>query len=314
VTITAEETMGVDRCAIGVIRRRGAEVIEAQVIDLGFAEADYFARHVEKVRENSTSRAIFGTPSPVPTILAELMVADDTALVTRSVTLQRSLAESMRRANVAKDCVFAVVRVTATTGETSINLLKLDAVIEAARFDMLKSGKITFEVLKQLLPEPGELQKGLSWPDTRSDSEVMMVDRNVVTAHYFERAFDVAVSTRSVDAERDLAERIAQALPPHQVPAAIAAAAPLSGPEDDVLRQLGEQFPGLAEAAESLAAEARPAGHVRPNKVNARKLVYRADGVEVHVPAEMVPNVQIDRVGDEWEMRIRTRSQPKLGN
>lgn len=305
--------MDVDRCAIGVIRKRGADLIDAQLITLGPAESDYFVRHVEKVRQSSTCRALFASPSAIPSLLSQAAVATDEALVQISVTLQHHLATSMRTATNAKDCVFAVVRGTELYGGITINLLKLDAVIEAGRFDMLKSGRLTFEVLHQLLPEPGELQKGLSWPDARPDSDVMMVDRNVVSAMYFEHAFDVAVSMRSFDAERDVADRITARLSPEDVPGAIQAAGQLSGPADEVLRELGQQFPPLVDEANAVAGEPRPPGHIRSNKVASRRIVWRADGVEVHVPAESMANVAVSQIGDEWEIRIRTRSQPHMG-
>ena len=63
--------MRIDKCVIGVVKRRGAEVIDAQLLTLGAAEADYFVRHVEKVRKNATSRAVFVSTSTVPDLLAE---------------------------------------------------------------------------------------------------------------------------------------------------------------------------------------------------------------------------------------------------
>ena len=178
---------------------------------------------------------------------------------------------------------------------------------------MLRSGELTFEVLHQLLPEPGELQKGLSWPDARPDSDVMMVDRNAVSAMYFENAFEVAVSLRSVDAERDLVERIVKAVPRDEVSNALQAAASLSGPANRIARQLSQNHGALARVADEIEREPRPPGIIRPRKVSARRVVWRADGVEISVPPDLASSVTIVEDGDVWEIRVRTRSRPSIG-
>lgn len=103
-------------------------------------------------------------------------------------------ARSLQTATNAQDCAFAALRAGSNTEhDEHVTLLKLDAVVEAAQTTML-SGRVSLQVLKRLLPEPGKLQKALSWPDPRAVSDVIMIDRNATGAQYFENAYGVQVS------------------------------------------------------------------------------------------------------------------------
>jgi hypothetical protein len=286
------------------------------VVALGEAEADYLLRHIDKVRgyNDATARAQFAQGSGIPAQLETLRtVRRDTHFERASSTLQAYLAAEMRGATNAKDCVFAAIRTTDNTGTSpQVTLLKLDAVIEAARLNMLEGNRVSFEVLQDLLPEPGDLQKGISWPDPRPHSEVMTVDRNRAPAAYFENAYQVLVSVRSPEAEASLVNAITERVEPEHLPRALERASEASGPLDDVLDDLAQEFPQLTDFARDERAADRPTGIVRPRQVTTRQLVWRAGGIDVVVPQHLLGNVEVRESGDQWQVVVTTSTRPRL--
>jgi hypothetical protein len=308
--------MAIVKCALGVIQERGERVVNPNVVEVGPDEADFLSGHVEKARRivSSSARGVFSAGATTPGLLERLVTtADDAEYEAVSKTLQDALASAMK-GSTAKDCVFAVVRAHDEVPDSKphVTLLKLDAVVDAARMELVK-GHVTFEVLHELLPEPGRLQKALSWPDPRATSQVIMHDTNFSHAQYFERACQADVSKKSTETEAQLAEAIYDAVPLESVPDAIERAADLSGTLDEVLTTLSEDFPQLADPAAEVATAERPPGIVRPNKVRTQRLVWRADGVELRVPPELAGSVFTERRGNVWRLSVDTPSEPVRG-
>jgi hypothetical protein len=308
--------MLVDRCALGVIQKRGHAQIQPQIMVLGPAESDYFAKHVEAVREydNGSPVAEFAKAAGTPTQLQTLSTTgNDAVFVNAATNLQTLLAEAMKTTSSAKDCVFGVIRTTdPASSSPQVSVLKLDAVVEAAQWKLLQDGKMDFRVLTDLLPEPGELQKGLSWPDERTASEVHTVDRNSVAAQYFELAFGLLVSSRAREAEAALIRAVSSAVAPSQVEAVLREVQD-DGPLDQVLERLAQRHPALAEAAESEKGTDRPSGRVRARSVSGRTLAWDADGIQVRVPGHLMDRVVKRQTSQGWELVITTHVEPRLG-
>jgi hypothetical protein len=310
--------MDVDKCALGVIQARGQIVVAPEVVALGPSESDYFVRHVRKVRQfnDATPRTSFITNAVTVGYLRTLRDArQDADYAGNANALMQLLSDAMKAVTNPKDCVFAAVRTTdaRALGSTHVTLLKLDAVIEAARLTRLQSGGISFEVLHDLLPEPGDLQKGLSWPDPRTDSDALTVDRNGAPALYFEDAFQLQVSMRSQEAEKALINAITDRLEPEDVPGALERVAQAEGGLANVLADLSADYPALSDAAAEQAQDPRPAGTVRPGKATERPLVWTADGIEVVVPTHLLGNVRKARLGDRWQLVVTSATEPTLG-
>lgn len=306
--------MRVTMCALGVIQRRGATTIDPKVVTIGANESDFLVRHIKKVRSltDASARSVFAPMAGTPTQLSTLVSTASTLVFeAMAKTMQDSLAQHMRTSTNARDCVFAIVRSEEeNSGSKHVTLLKLDAVVEAAKMTLLNA-RVTFEVLRDLLPEPGKLQKALSWPDPRPISDVIMLDTNVTSAQYFENAYQVSVSPKSSETEGELLEVLVSNVPKVDLPAAIVAAAKLEGPLDQVLMSLTETYPVLQQSARAAATAPRPSGIVRQNKVAARFVVWRADGAELRVPADLVGNVGVSQVEDGWQLTLRTQTQPR---
>jgi len=306
--------MQVSKVALGVIQQRGSIVVEPRLMTFGPDESDFLVRHIEEVRDvkDASARGVFTPLSNTPVVLEKLRIGSDGDFETAANELQEALTRSMRTATNAQDCVFAALRAGSNAEHNEhVTLLKLDAVIEAAQIT-ISSGRVSLQVLKRLRPEPGKLQKALSWPDPRPVSEVIMIDRNVASAQYFENAYQVKVSSRSIEAENELVLTLGRSLSGEQLGQAMVDAGKLHGPLDQVLGSLAKTYPQLRESAQAVARQTRPAGVIRPNKVAARPLVWRADGAELKIPPELAGNVEIRRTGNGWSFTVRTRTEPRL--
>jgi hypothetical protein len=276
-------------------------------------EADFLGRHVKKVRENDRARSAFVAEAVVPGLLAGLLPASEAQFVASASALQAMLATAMGNSTNASDCVTAFVHARDhPDGSDHITVLKLDANVEAARRDV-QGDVVSLTVLSELLPTPRDLQKALSWPDPRANSDVLMVDTNAANAQYFETAFQVRVSPRSREAEEKLQQAIVASVPGPDLSRALGDASQLDGPADRVLASLTARYPSLAPAAQQAAAADRPAGIVRRNKIAARPVVWRADGVELRVPAQRASDVSISPEGDGFVLSIRVNSEPQQG-
>jgi hypothetical protein len=252
----------------------------------------------------------------MPSLLDSFRTLDDAQFEATAKILQDALVASMATSTNASDCVFAVVHTIDQDGDPGyVTLLKLDAVVEAARMS-LKTGKVTLQVLKELLPEPGKLQKAVSWPDTRAVSDAIVVDKNISHAKYFQAAFEVEVSPRSLEAEADLTRTIIERVPADRRGDALSMAVNLAGPLDDVLSKLSKYgYPELEEPAREAAERDQPSGIVRTNRVAAKPLIWRADGIEVRVPPTMMSHVVVEPDPEQqgWQIVVRTQTQPEMG-
>jgi len=305
----------VTRVCLGTIQQRGSTVLNPSLVSFGSTESDFLVRHVKKVREldEASPRGVFLANSYVPTQFVELLSCSDLQFEQHCRSLQERLAKSMK-GSTAKDCVFAVVHTTDSSG-SQITVLKLDAVVEAAETD-IKAGKVTLRVLKKLIPEPGALQKALSWPDPRATSDAILIDANFTLAEYFSAAFELGASLKSPDAERVLHRTLVRGVSTVSLPKVLVDAAALEGPADSVLAELAQNYPELQSAANEAANEPRPAGLIRKNKLGALPLVWVADGAKVTLPSSKAGSVEIlpDPTGQGWMLVLRTTSMPVLEN
>lgn len=303
----------INRCALGIILNRGQKVFEPTLSELSQEEQDYLGRHVDTLRDRhqdeNTVRVQFASGSGTDTYLREAQDCSDEMFVGIAVTMTKSLAEAMARTGNAKDCVVALVTGDVTEGGQHTTFLKLDAKIEAARLQQLQPGKISLKVFKDLLPAPGDMQKGFSWPDPRSpQSELVLFDANrTEVALYFGQAFRLRISRRAIEAEKALVDEIVSQLPPADVSRA-AALADEGGQAEVVVERIRGEFPQFESRRQELGAAGALAGPIRPRQVAQRKAEYYADGIVLKVPLILAENVVTRREGDGYVTTIRTRT------
>jgi hypothetical protein len=206
----------------------------------------------------------------------------------------------------AKDCVVAVVTSGPGKAADCVSLLKLDAEIEAAHLEKVRD-KIRLRVFRDLLPRPGDLQKGISWPDPRVGvSDVIVKDRNIGhAAYYFQNAFGVDASPNSLDTARALAEALADNLSPSEVKDALELVGD-GGPAEQVIPRLRDRFPNIELGGDDTTGRGPLAGFVRSRTVRAQRKVFRADGIELRVPLDQLDRVYTVYRSGRYETRVDT--------
>jgi hypothetical protein len=297
-------------CALAVIMERGRRVIPPSVSPLADDEEDFLQRHVDELRADArkeqSPRGRFREGSR---LLEDLQaVLTGTAAETRDIAneLVDSLAKAMRGVANALDCVVAVVTDGPESGPEHVSLLKLDAEIEAAQLQQMEEG-IRLRVFRDLLPSPGELQKGLSWPDPRApESTVVIKDRNPGhTAFYFQNAFGVDASPTAVDSERALVDALADNLSAEDAARALDLIGE-GGPADEVVTRIRERYPDFRPDAPELGAGGALAGRIRPRNLKIRKKEFHADGIDLYVPLDLLGEVTTVPHDGRFETRITT--------
>ena len=167
-------------------------------------------------------------------------------------------------------------------------------------------------MLRDLLPAPGQLQKGISWPDPRQISDTIVIDRNRTAAQYFFNAFELQVSSTPNEAERALGKAIIENVPNSKLPAAMQFVGGLSGRADQVAAQVKKKYPEVQIDLKELGAAGAVPGFIRPNKVAARNKRYSGDGIVVSVPADRLDRVTgPTEVAGGWQLTVRFTAKPK---
>jgi hypothetical protein len=297
------------------VKRKETLTVATALADLEADDIDFLARHVSELRKKATeedaSLSRFHQGSGIPGLIGRLLHADEPELVTLSASLARRLQGSMDQSNRADPGVLAVI----VTGEDQkpdmASILKLDAISEAASFKFVK-GHVRLSVLRDLLPAPGHLQKGISWPDPRAGSDTIVIDRNQTTAHYFFNAFELEISSTPREAERALSEAIIRNVPVSKRAAVMRYAGSLSGPADQVATQVHERYPEVSTDYKELGAQGALGGFIRPNKVAGHMTRFRGDGINVEVPHDRLDRIRGPRrAGAGWELTIQFSTQPQ---
>ncbi len=236
------------------------------------------------------------------------MAADACRFEELSSGLVDSLAKTMRGASRARDCVVAVLTAGSSEATEHVSLLKLDAEIEAARLEQIGDG-IRLRVFRDLLPRPGDLQKGLSWPDPRTNvSEIIIKDRNFNhTALYFQNAFAVDASPSALDTERAFVNALAEHLPVSDVPEALDLVSE-GGLADEMSSRVQQRFPHFRVDAPELGAGGSLAGRIRPLASRTQRKVFRADGIELRVPVERLGDIYTVARDGGYETHVSTSS------
>lgn len=296
-------------CALAVITGRGRNVVPPSVGTLDDDEEDFLQRHVDNLRgvalKADSPRGRFRHGSTLPRDFKAALTDDRTEFGDVAARLVNSLAASMLGATNALDCVVALVTDGSPSRPEHVSLLKLDAEIEAAQLEQVRDG-VRLKVFRDLLPRPGLLQKGISWPDPRTPhSGIIIKDRNRGTALYFQNAFLIDASPTALETERALIDALADELPIGDVADALALVGD-GGPADEVVARVQEHYPNFHPEARELGAGGALAGRIRPRDVKVQKKKFYADGIDLSVPLDRLHQVITDDRGGSFETRIST--------
>jgi hypothetical protein len=305
----------IHRCAIGVITGRGNNVILPTISELTDDEQDYLTRHDDELcNRHANDNTVFctfrvGASSRVDLKLA-LQGSEDQFLDVANRMVE-SLAETMRATANAKDCVVALLTggPAGVSAPDHVTFLKLDARIEAARLKKAQAGQgVRLEVFKDLLPAPGDMQKGFSWPDPRQpESELILHDTNRgEAARYFGNAFQLNISSKALETETTLADELVEQLGPARARQAVALVNQAGGRGDEVVAKIKATYPDFTPSARPLGGGGALAGLIRPGHLDTKKKRFESDGIELRVPLGRLDAVNTRPDGDEFVTTIRT--------
>jgi hypothetical protein len=297
--------------------RRGEDLVTATSLAvLDAPDEDFLARHVARLREVTAAEdallSRFQHGSAIPKLLDDLRGADEKQFVDTSAGLATRLHDSMEQSTKPAPGVLAII-ISGPDGKDPdvTSILKLDAIPELARY-LVKAGQVRLNIVRDLLPAPGDLQKGISVPDERGTSEAIVIDRNPSAARYFFNAYELQVSSSPRESEKALSEAIVEGLPRTKRAEAMKFVAALSGPADEIAKQVKDRYPSVEINRKELGGNGGLGGRIRQNKVAAHMLRYRGDGITVIVPYERLDRVTgPQQVAGGWEMRIRFSARPK---
>jgi hypothetical protein len=299
------------------VRRKEALVTATSWAKLDQDDVDFLSRHVDRLRDAAGTEdqliTRFQQGSGIPTLLGKLLTASEDEFVAISAELATRLQESMDQSTTPSPGVLAII-VAGPDGATPkwASVLKLDAISEAASFEF-DQGEVTLSVLRDLLPAPGQLQKGISWPDPRrSTSDAIVIDRNQSVGRYFFDAYELQVSPTPAVSERALAEAIVQGVERDKRVEAMQFAATLGGRADEVAAQVKRRYPSVRVDSKELGAQGALGGYIRPRKVAAHLTRFRGDGIVVTVPHERLGRVSgPQQAAGGWQMTITFTAKPE---
>ncbi|MEW1706301.1 hypothetical protein AB0230_03575 [Microbacterium sp. NPDC089190] len=298
----------IEKCALAVITERGRNVISPTWSDLDDEEEDFLVRHVDRLRKTtnaSETRGRFRPDSTLEDDFTTALTADRAQFVETAGRLVRQLADAMQGVNSSSCVVALVVEARRGAADRTVSLLKLDAEVEAAQLDRSGEG-VRLRVFKDLLPRPGDIQKGLSWPDPRAPHSNLVVLDAVVegTAKYFQNAYRIDASPNARVTEKALIEQLSE-LPPTRI-AAAAAAVGNGGDAEVVIERIRAQVPTFHATAPELGAGGSMPGMIRPQFALIAKKSFEADDIELKLPLARLAQVRTSQVGTDYETVIRT--------
>lgn len=289
----------------------------------GVADVSAFlAAHVtglqDRAAEGSASNASFVDAADEQQI-ERLRTGDDAAFLAAAGALGGRLIAEMAPLGGALPGLFVCATLESDAGAPHAAVLKLQVVSEqGAVLKRLDTGEETLAAVTDVLDRPGELQKGLVYPDVRPTSQAVVGDKAAQQeAKYFLRAVGVTLEARDSAtagavvaavarlAGRDVADRVAHALPGVE-----------PGPPEEVLAAVRDEVPALTqETADAVAADVRGGDRpvVRVDTAAPVQAKLRAGALTVTGPADAVRGVTwVPDANGGWRVAFRTEQEPRI--
>lgn len=250
-------------------------------LDTGVANvSDFLVAHAaslrERAAEGSTANATFvpavtGGPAGAEQLMQDIRCGDDTAFLSAAGTLNVRLVDAMGKVGNAASglLVCATVVDDASPPNRHAVILKLVVVSEQGAAIQKLGGVESLAAVKDLLDQPGDLQKGLVYPDVRPGSRAVVGDKSGrQEAKYFLDAVGVVLEMHGSKTAGALVQAVTEQTGP-QVAAQVVRVLPSipAGTPDEVLGVLRLNVPELSEqgaatAAAALESDGRPVRQV----------------------------------------------------
>lgn len=183
----------------------------------GVAEvSDFLVDHVtnlrDRAKEGTAANATFGDAVDRQ-LIEDLRIGDDQQFLAAAKNLGVRLISEMAPLGAAKSGLLlcATFESDGAPPELTAAVLKLEVVSpHGAVLEVLDSGEETLAAVTDVLDKPGDLQKGLVYPDSRSASEAVVGDKAAQQeARYFLRAVGVTLEAHAASSARDLVKAVA---------------------------------------------------------------------------------------------------------
>jgi hypothetical protein len=204
----------------------------------------------ERAEEGSTANASFADAADAARLEA-VRSGDDDAFLTAAAELGARLIDEMRPVGPAAPGLLLCTTVTDDqSGDAYAVVLKLEVVSEqGAVLKVLDTGEETLAAVKDVLDQPGKLQKGVVFPDDRPGSKAVVGDLSATQeARYFLRAVGATLEMRAAGSAAAVVRAVAARSGP-AVAQQVAAVLPTlsEAPLPEVLTSVREAVPDLTE-------------------------------------------------------------------
>lgn len=268
-----------------------------------------------KATDGSAANAAFHDESRRQRV-EDLRSGDDAAFLAAANELALQLTDEMN--HVGNAAPGLLVCTTLKEGSaTMAAVLKLEVVSnEGAVLRRLESGEETLAAVTNVLDRPGDLQKGLVFPDARPNSDAVVGDKaSQQEARYFLRSVGVTLQSRPGSSAPALVVAIGKRASRAVADAVVEKLPSLTdGSPEQVLTQLREagitiSEPVVQEVVTDLARADRPVPVVTVSAPVKGKI--RAGGLTISGPASDVRSVtwKQDPQGG-WMITIHTDTEP----
>lgn len=308
--------MHVVRARLVLVEVKKAPILPPSELALGPDMRDFLGGHLvelsKKVGASEEQRGVFQRGTDMVVKLKSALKAKDSDFSDFAATMATRLSESMKGATAPKAGVLVAIQLAPNekSSATAVALLKLEANHKGARL-MRQAKTLTVQYFKDMLAQPGDLQKALYWPDPRLDSDVTVRDRNPKGAQYFASAFQVQLSAKAPDAEKALIEEVQRRIPADRRARALRLAAQGDQATADVaVARIQKEFPEFEPQRPALGGDGRLPGIIRPVQFASWPVTLTADGIKIIVPQDRLGQVVSKAVGDHWETTITTAVEP----
>jgi hypothetical protein len=308
--------MKATRFCLSVVRRDASPAAPALAEDVD-AVSDFLVSHVDELLKgavNSTAPVTSFIDAAKQKRLDDLRTGTDDEFLRAAESLTRDLASQMARVN-SKPGVLVCASFEEADGSRVAAAVKLQVVSDhGAVLEQLESGETVLSAVRKVLDRPGDLQKGLVYPDSRPGSETVIGDKaNQSEARYFLQAMGVEAEEHSKRALGAVAKALADASAP--------------GNRDAVVRRLDQAGPGpledvVAEAVRGISMERSTPEILRDLQDRERpiravdtsaqlKCTVRAGAIKIDLPAAEMSRVTIEPSLDGgFVIEVRTDAEP----
>lgn len=289
--------------------------------------SDFLVAHVESLQERasggSTANASFskagGDGLESSDLLEAIRCGDDDAFLAASGALDRRLLAAMKHVgNAALGLLLcATVVDEASSSSTRAVVLKLEVVSEQGAVLRDLDGVETLAAVKDVLDQPGKLQKGVVFPDSRPGSQAVVGDLSGDEAQYFLRAVGIVLEMHAKDTAKALVSAVArQAGSTVAQKSASILRSITAGTTAEVVRALRERVPeldGRAAAAVVAILETGKRPVVRVDTAASVRAKIKIGSLTLSGPAEEIARVSWDEdASGRWTTTVPSETEPSL--